>query len=790
MKIIKWSIASILVLSVISILAAYLIVQASLPMLSGSLNTTDIGKNATLSRDQLGTAVIVAESEYDAAYLLGYAHAQDRLFQMDLLRRQSAGELSALVGRVAINLDKKHRIHQFRKRAESILASLSLHQKKILDHYTKGVNAAAQSLSAKPFEYYLVGAKFTPWQPADSLLATYSMYIDLQLAQTEIDFRLTALKALFGSSMYNFFTLPSSYQAAIDNSTIHLLPVEIPTLENDISNNLLANNVSTIDFSHFDAIAEQPDLGSNNWGVSGRLTSSDSAMVSNDMHLGINVPAIWYRAQINYKTTARSLTVSDDGINELKITKVKVTGVSLPGTPAVIVGSNGKVAWGFTNSNVDNVDWFEVSQNTVIRTVEEIIDTLEGPEKFTFETTDIGPIREFNGKKYALKWVAHQDYAVNIQIADMAKMNSVEEGLALARKVRIPAQNMVIVDAQGSVAWQLTGAITSRTPQIRHALPAEEFSNAWKQADLDPAHVINPENGKVWSANARVISTSDLARFGDGGYALGARQQQIMSSLMQQDEFSEQDFYAIQLDNAALFLTPWHNLLLKTLSNSPQKYAQDIEILNGWQACACDNEVAYTLVRRFRSGVINTLLAPINQKLKEHDLSTSYLLRSIEPAIWALLQKQPDTWLSKEYKDYTDMLLSSYDKTKTRLMHRYGASEQDMSPLTWGNVNQLIVKHPFSGQLSFMSSWLDMPNAMGFGDSYMPAVQSGNFGASQRLIVRPGNEEQGILTIPGGQSGHFLSDFYRSGYDDYVTNKNTPLLPGEISHSLKFIALK
>jgi len=345
---------------------------------------------------------------------------------------------------------------------------------------------------------------------------------------------------------------------------------------------------------------------------------------------------------------------------------------------------------------------------------------------------------------------------------------------------------MAIVDAEGQIAWQLTGAITGRSPLARHAIRPEQFSDLWEQAEGQPANVISPENGRVWTANARVISTDDLMRYGDGGYSLGARQQQIMMALMRQDSFTELDFYKLQLDNTAIFLAPWHNLLLSTLNNSPQKYAKDIEILTNWQACACADSIAYTLVRRFRSGVINTLLAPINEELRHYELSTSYLLRGIEPAVWRLLQEQAETWLADDYSDYTEMLLASYDSTKKRLMQQHKATDSDYSSLAWGRVNAMRVKHPFSDQLSFMSEWLDMPSAKGFGDSYMPAVQSGSFGASQRLIVRPGNEDQAILTIPGGQSGHFLSDFYRSGFDDYVKHANTPLLPGNEQHRLNF----
>ena len=766
MKAIKWTLISIAVAIVMLILIAYIGLRASLPAIDASISSSEVEAPATLSRDAIGTATINAASEFDAAYLLGYAHAQDRLFQMDLLRRQSAGELSEIVGARALQIDKKHRFHQFRKRAEDVLRQLSKREQKLLGHYTKGVNAGAKSSSLKPFEYILTNSEFAPWREEDSLLASYSMYIDLQLAQTEIDFRLTALKEIFGLSMYNFFTLPSNYQAAIDASEVPITPINIPELPMDVID---GNGQNLTSF--YDTVLEQPDYGSNNWAVAGRLTSSSSAMLSNDMHLGLRVPAIWYRTQLNYSS---------------ELQPIRVTGVSLPGTPAVIVGSNGHIAWGFTNANVDNVDWIKLAPNTLTTTATEKIITPKGIETYTFEKSEYGPVREFDGQRWALKWVAHQDYAVNMQIANMAKMMSMEDALQLSTVVRIPVQNMVVADNAGKIAFQLTGAMTSRAPLTRHAISETQYSKQWSKAQFSPANHINPSNGRVFSANARVIGTKDLAQFGDGGYALGARQQQIANLLMQKDTFVEADFYDIQLNNQAAFLMPWHALLIESLRVKPQKYAKDIEALENWGACACADSVGYTYVRRFRSTVINQLLSPVNAELTRYGLSTSYLLRNIEPAIWALLQQQPQQWLPEQHSNYEAFLLSSFDSTKNRLIEQYDIQSDDFAKLRWGNVNALSVKHPFSSTLAPFSSLVDMPVVEAFGDSFMPAVQSNSFGASQRLIVRPGNEDKAILTIPGGQSGHFLSPFYRTGFEAYATQSNTPLLPMAQKHEIKF----
>lgn len=788
MKIIKWGLLSVVGLLLIVTFAIYMLLKASLPSLDASIKTPHVKSNASLSRDTLGNAIINAQSQLDAVYLLGFAHAQDRLFQMDLLRRQSAGELSQLVGKRALSVDKKHRFHQFRKRATHAFNALPEPQKIILEQYTKGVNDGAESLGTKPFEYYLTGSAFTPWQPADSLLASYSMYIDLQLSQTEQDFRLNALYELFDEQMYTFFTLPSEYQAAIDGTRIAVDEVIIPKL--DIKDSPKPS-VQAQRWQVLDANSEQElaDIGSNNWAVAGTLTNGKSALLANDMHLGLRVPAIWYRAQLNYPHP-----------NSNKINTVKVTGVTLPGTPGIIVGSNGHISWGFTNSNIDNADWIKLNDNTATTTIKEIISTPEGDEEFEIEMSEFGPVRHFNSNKYALKWVAHQPYAVNMKVIEMAHMHNVDEGLALSKTIRIPVQNMVIADANGDVAWQLTGAISGRTSITRRAISESQYSALWANNESSPANHIRPANGRVFSANARVVGSTDLLRFGDGGYALGARQQQIVDGLHAQDMFTEQDFYKLQLDNRALFLKPWHALLLNQLQNSPQAqvFSQDIDYLKNWQACACSDSVGYTLVRRFRSAVISNLLTPVNNALKQHDMSTSHILRAIEPAVWAIIEQQPAHWLNEKYTSYDEFLVDTYRTTKIRLFERYSPQadtttstidESHWLDLAWGNVNRLSVNHPFAAGLGVFADMLNMPSVEGFGDSYMPAVQGTGFGASQRLIVRPGNEQDAILTVPGGQSGHFLSKYYRKGFGEYATHANTPLLPSGAIHKIEFMPL-
>jgi penicillin amidase len=768
MKLIKPLLFTILSLVILIFIVVYFVLRASLPSLDNKFSTQLVMANTTIERDNIGVAKISAQSHSDAVFALGYAHGQDRLFQMDLLRRSAAGELSEIVGDIAINVDKKARFHQFRQRANKAVNNLPEGQQRLLENYAKGVNLAASEYTAKPFEYLLTSTTFTQWLPEDSLLVSYSMYLDLQGGQVERDLVNTVLVDKFGYALLDFFNMQSPYQAALDGSIIGGPRADIPSL--NIESAKRPNNIDIkTGLLSFNSIAEPLDIGSNNWAVIGALTDSTSAMVSDDMHLGLRVPPIWYRAQLNYTSSGNRTTI---------------TGVSLPGTPIIIVGSNGHVAWGFTNANLDNVDWIKLNDDTKTKMVTEVIKLKDGERVLDIEMSKYGPVRTINGKRYALAWVAHQDYAVNMSIMEMAEAQNLEEAFAIAEKVRIPVQNLMLADAQGNAGWRPIGAVTARKTPTLSAIDEEHYSDLWLQQEPNlPSH-INPSHGRLWTANARVISADDYPRYGDGGYAVGARGLQIRDRLFEKKSFNEQDFYSIQMDNEARFIMPWHAKLIDILSAKPDLYAKDIEILVQWKNCACTESIGYTLARRYRSTVINSLLGPIYDGIKDTDLALKTALRSIEPAIWQLLDNEAMGWLPNEFTSYNDFLFASYESTKAELVKQYDANPDTLEGLEWGNVNKLKVQHPFASQLGPLAGLLNMPEVDGFGDSYMPAVQLPKFGASQRLIVRPGNEDKGILTVPGGQSGHPLSTFYNAGFMAYAQAQNTPLLPGKSKHTI------
>ena len=171
--------AAALVLIVATVLALWLTLRASLPQLDGQLAAPGLGHAATIQRDYAGIPTITAQTRADLAYATGFAHGQDRFFQMDLIRRQAAGELSALFGEIAVSTDKRYRFHRFRERARAVLAASSVADVAILEKYAAGVNAGLASLGARPFEHIVLGAEPEPWRAEDTVLVVYAMFMQL-----------------------------------------------------------------------------------------------------------------------------------------------------------------------------------------------------------------------------------------------------------------------------------------------------------------------------------------------------------------------------------------------------------------------------------------------------------------------------------------------------------------------------------------------------------------------------------------------------------------------------------
>ncbi|GGX44581.1 penicillin acylase family protein [Saccharospirillum salsuginis] len=763
--------------------------NGSLAPLDGELSLSGLNDRVSIERDAQGIPTIEASNRPDTAFALGVLHAQERYFQMDLLRRNSAGELAALVGPVAANYDQRIRLHQFRKRAQRAVAAMDTGSRRVLDAYTQGVNAGLNALSSPPFEYRLLRVQPEPWQAADSILTLYSMYLDLQPEWNERERSLAVMKDLLPADWYEFLTPRGGRWDAPVEGEAYRFEADFPqTPLTELQSGALAAR----DWEYRDEV----QLGSNNWSASGDRTAYGAGMVSNDMHLGLNVPNIWYRAS----------WILPGGDQR------RVTGATLPGAPAMVVGSNQHIAWGFTNSNGDYHDSITLQTNAEgseyltpdgwepFRVERESVDIKGGePVEVDVRLTRWGPVigEDHLGNLTALRWVAHDVEGANLNLIRMEKANTVYEALDVAAVSGVPGQNLNVVDDRGNQAWTIMGRLPRRFGFEENGFSAEQPSdwsagnhgwNGYLSAAEYP-RIVNPEPGRLWTANARIVD-GQLDRVGWGGYALGARQQQIRDDLFALETFTEQDFLDIMLDDRAVFLERWQRLMLavldeETLADRPPLNRLHDQVEN-WQGRASKTSVGYRIVKRYRERVIDQTVGPVYDYLANASNAfwPGQVDNFLEYPVWALVNQQPERHLPEGFASWDDFMVRMAVDTLTELTQ----GEASLSDRTWGEANRLDITHPLSGALpTVLSNWLNMPAEPMDGDTYMPRVQSPDSGASERMVVAPGHEENGIFHMATGQSGHPLSSYYDRGHRDWVEGRPSRFLPGPTEWSLLLV---
>ncbi len=762
---------------------AYWQLDASLPVLDGRLPLTGLTAEVSVGRDALGSVTIKARNRQDAARGLGFVHAQERFFQMDLLRRRAAGELSALVGAAALEADKAVRLHRLRWRAERIVELLPAAEQQLLQAYVEGVNAGYAALAGKPFEYYLLGVEPASWQPADTVLAAYAMYLTLQAADGKVEQTRALARKQLPPALYDFLRAPGSeWDAPLFGDSLAAIAIPEPTA--------LAGWQPTLTAPIWDS--RQTDAvfpGSNNWAVAGSLTTSGAAALANDMHLGLQVPNIWFRTRLQYGAASG---------------EQDVVGVSLPGTPMMIVGSNGQIAWGFTNSYGDYSDVILLEQPSPDRYLtpdgeqpltvvhETIAVKGEAPVELAIEETRWGPVihTDANGAKQVFRWIAHDpEQAINFGLLQIEQAGTVPEALTLAQTARVPSQNFVVADREGNIGWTIIGAIPRRVgydgSEPTSWATGERRWDGYRTPDEYP-EVLNPLTGRIWTANARVVSGEALGVLGDGGYDFGARAKQIRDNLHARNRFSESDLLTVALDTRAPVLDHWQQHLLHLLddaaiSEKPIR-AEARAFIANWRGSATVDSVDYRLVRGYRFLLRDALYRAWLHELYAADpeLKPSALSNHWEAVVWQVLNAQPAALLPKGYTNWREFELAVFDA----LLEGLRADDQALAEQTWGAKNQAAIRHPLSRFVPLVGRYLDAPVEPLPGDANMVRVQGPSFGASERLIVAPGFEASGIFHMPGGQSGHPLSPFYLSGHDDWVAGRATPLLPGENRHVL------
>ena len=373
----------------------------------------------------------------------------------------------------------------------------------------------------------------------------------------------------------------------------------------------------------------------------------------------------------------------------------------------------------------------------------------------------------------------------------MERARNLDEALDIANRCGIPAQNCVVADRSGRIGWTLMGALPRRIGfDGRVPTSWADGARRW-DGMLPPAdhpRLVDPPSGRIWTANQRVVDGAMLARLGDAGYAIGARARQIRDDLFALQAARPEDLLGIQLDDRALFLERWRGLLLDVLTpeaTRTDRHRREMRrLVENWGGRAAIESAGYRVVRAFRGAVSDfALAAPTAACSKADPRFRSRMLGQREGPVWRLVRERPQHFLDPRYASWDTLLLAAADTTLQELLR----DGPNLAPRTWGERNTTRIRHTLSRAVPALGRWLDMRPRPLPGDSHMPRVQGPASGASQRMVVSPGQEEKGFFHMPCGQSGHPLSPHYRDSHRAWEEGLATPFLPGPTKHTLRLV---
>ncbi|HCU25435.1 MAG TPA: penicillin acylase family protein [Deltaproteobacteria bacterium] len=760
--------------------------QSSLPVLEGERIIATLDSPVTVSSDRFGISTIRAASRFDAFRALGYVTARDRLFQMDMMRRAASGRLSEVIGKLALKIDVEHRVMGFNRVASKIAQALPEEQRKALSAYAEGVNAFIQQMETPPIEFILLGYRPAPWAIEDSVLVYLNIFEDLY-GHSDSERMMTVMKKTLPPEVVEFLTPDTSVYAVPlmggDESFRPIRPIPAAALS--------AIRKLPPEKNHKEAqLLETKDVfpGSNQWAVGGSRTPDGRAILANDMHLGLRLPNIWYRASLQY-----------EGGTE-------ISGVTLPGTPPIIIGSNGQVAWGFTVLMADILDLVKLEINPEnpaeyktpegwkpFELIQEAIQVRWGKDAvIEVRGTIWGPVLETKvaGEPVALHWSVLESGEIDMGLLAMDGVENLEEGMGVLNRFRGPPLNALIADKEGKIAWTATGRIPIRKGFDGTSSESwADGSKAWIgyiPPDQLP-RVVNPPSGFLVTANNRTLGKDYPYPIGYD-FAVGYRAYRIHERLQAIERTTEPQMFSLQLDTTSHFFDFYRDLALrllteKTVHENPL-LLQAKQAIEAWDGRADTESRGFGLLVRFRQILDKDVFDPFLTSCREADAAFSYVWHNRETPLRAMLSAEiPETNPDPEhYPNWDAFLLGKLTQAVNEIKEEYRGKA--IEQLSWGDMNRAHIVEPLFGEIPLFGRLFKMPEDPLSGCLFCVRVSASSYGASERMVVSPGHDESGILHMPAGQSGHPLSPHYRDQHPYWVQGKPLPFLPGKAIHTL------
>jgi penicillin amidase len=779
-----------------------------------------LSKPVTISFDAVEVPVIAAASETDAACALGFAHATDRFAQMDMMRRFAAGETAELLGERVVPADLERRALRGRETARSCVERLDPRKRAVLDAYVQGVNAGIEALPALPLEHMLLGITPAPWKAEDCALVYLSMFHALARTGRADALYAEALERLPGPvcdfigsplSRMDCPVLPESTPPtlppipgpeSIDLRSVDRAAIEpAPKPAQDGSPAKSKGNgakpkgqptgapTTPVSMQGWtDALHELWDeraalAGSNGWVVGGSRTKDGRAILANDPHLMITSPILWYRCRLEWPG-------------------VEWIGLSIPGVPGIVIGGNGYVAVGFTNTTGDfedialiDVDPKDPNRYLLPGGGSEAFGTVKhtvlvrgkDPERVVQRTTRWGTVTgemrcaDGTSRPFVTLWIGARPDAINLEILDMATVKTVREATDLLAGWYGPSQNAMLADRAGDIAWVVTGWIPDRRGHDPRRMWRPLIDGEPWQGPIDPSlrpRTINPPSGVIVTANHRTVPIEQCAVLGHY-WANPERAHRIHALLAEGQTLDESRMLEVQLDTELMGLEPYRELALAALADStdPALVAQR-ESITRWNGRADADQPAVALLsafqrsleRRFAAMLVAWMRAMAGQPLQGLEI------RAVHDEPWLrVLETKPANWLPSGYEDWKDFLRAALAEA--------AAKEPGVEP--WGERNRAKFASPLVAAVPpFMKPTVTLDDGPQPGHSRAVRVQTPRAAASARYIVSPGHEADGILQTPGGQSGDPRSPHYRSLHEAWRSGEPTPLVPGPATRTV------
>jgi len=773
----------------------YSLAHSALPQLDGQLQVQGLSAPVTVTRDGRGVPTIEAANLADLFFAQGYVTAEDRLFEMDGMRRFAAGDLSEIIGDSQLAHDRAQRILGLRPAARKAVELASAEDRARFEAYARGVNSYIESHGTRlALEFRILRYSPRPWTPEDSMLVASQMVEDLSAGPQNALTR-EKVRAKIGPELTADLYVNSSWRDHPPTASHSVL--EQNSGKDDKNDDKDEDNDDE-DSGPDNSVARRTDIpppplssppsdlfpedfrlpaGSNNWVVSGAHTVSGKPLLSNDMHLGHQMPNLWYEAH-------------------LRCGDFDVAGVTLPGLPYVVVGHNQRIAWGFTNIGPTVEDAYVETFNADGQYLtpdgwkqpehrREVIHVKGKPDVVVDVTlTRHGPmvneLQPGETRKIALRWTLYDGirnpfFAVN-------SAQNWEQFRRAFSELDAPAQNVVYADVDGNIGYQATGKIPIRAAGDG-SLPEDGSDNAheWKSYipfDQLPS-VFNPPSGIVATANSRItpdgyphsISTEWEAPW---------RSDRIYRVLSSGKKFAPADMLALQTDifsEADRFFAERFVYAVDHVKNPSARAKAAAEIMRQWDGRMTADSAAPTLSVRSREQLTRLLLepklgaAPNDSKQADAPLSwKSY--RWAMRTVWLenLIQHQYQRWLPQAYPNYDELLSTAVEAVVSS-----PNAPQDLNAWKWGQQNPVEIQNPVLGQIPILNRWTGPGMREQSGSGYTVKASTRHEGPSERMTTDLSNLDQSTLNLVTGEAGNFLSPHYMDQWGAWYEGYTFPL---------------